>query len=320
LPVRKFILLVDIKNTLVYYFLYFLRKDEDTVTTSNDLFKNNSLKVKSGVVKIGGAAGNDPAQLLEELAARVRQGERWVLVHGASGPMEVMCRSCGIEPLYVTSPSGYRSRFVGAKELALFEAACCHYSVELSWKLGKLGIGSLPIYPNQAVTARATRKDSLRSVENGKVRILRGNYSGTVCGFEPSPLSEAWEKGLLPLLPPLASDDQGNSLNVDGDRMAAAAASAIGADVLVILSNVPGILRDVANPESRVETGSFDGWNELETLAQGNMKRKLLAAREALEGNVGKVILADSRRDNPISRALAGGGTSLCRTSTAVAG
>ena len=282
------------------------------MTTVNDI-----LKVNSGVVKIGGAVGNDPSQLLKELAERVRGGERWVLVHGASGPMETMCRSCGVEPLYVTSPSGYRSRFVGAKELALFEAACCSYSVELSWKLGKMGIGSLPIYPAQAVTAKATRKDSLRSVENGKVRILRGNYSGTVHGFEAAPIADAWSKGLLPLLPPLASDDQGNNLNVDGDRMAAAAASAIGADVLIILSNVPGILRNVEDPESRVEAGSFDMWSELETLAQGNMKRKLLAAREALEGNVGKVVLADSRKDNPITRALAGGGTTLCRTFTA---
>jgi acetylglutamate/LysW-gamma-L-alpha-aminoadipate kinase len=280
---------------------------------------NEILNVSFGVVKIGGAAGNDSSKLLEELALRVKRGERWVLVHGASGPMETMCRSCGVEPLYVTSPSGYRSRFVGKKELALFEAACCHYSVELAWKLGKYGIGALPIYPSEAVTAKATRKDSLRSVENGRIRILRGNYSGTVCGFEPAPLNGAWEKGLLPMLPPLASDGEGNVLNVDGDRMAAAAASAVGADTLIILSNVPGILRDVEDPRSRVENADFGMWNELESLARGNMKRKLLAAREALEGNVGRVILADSRRDSPITRALAGGGTTLCRTFTAAA-
>jgi len=281
---------------------------------------NEILKVGSGVVKIGGAVGNDPSKLLEELAERTRQGERWVLVHGASGPMEAMCRSCDVEPLYVTSPSGYRSRFVGAKEMALFEAACCHYSVELSWKLGKSGIASIPIYPPQAVTAKATRKDSLRSVENGKIRILRGNYSGTVCGFDPEPVYDAWSKGLLPMLPPLASDENGCRLNVDGDRIAAAAASAIHADTLIILSNVPGVLRDVKNPDSRVETGELGRWSELEAVAAGNMKRKLLAAREALEGNVGRVILADSRLDNPISKALAGGGTTLCRTFTAAAG
>ena len=281
---------------------------------------NEILKVGSGVVKIGGAIGNDPSKLLKELAERVMQGERWVLVHGASGHMETLCRSCGVEPLYVTSPSGYRSRFVGAKEMALFEAACTNYSVELSWKLGKLGIGSIPIYPQQAVTAKARRKDSLRSVENDKIRILRGNYSGTVCGFDPEPIYDAWNMGLLPMLPPLATDENGCSLNVDGDRMAAAAASAIQADTLIILSNVPGILRDVKNPDSRVATGELGKWDELETLAVGNMKRKLLAAREALEGNVDRVILADSRLDNPIARALGGGGTTLCRTSMAAAG
>ncbi|MDR1731891.1 MAG: [LysW]-aminoadipate kinase [Synergistaceae bacterium] len=280
---------------------------------------NEILEVGFGVVKIGGAVGNDPSSFLEELASRVKRGERWVLVHGASGPMEMLCRSCGIEPLYVTSPSGYRSRFVGEKELTLFEAACCHYSVELSWKLGKYGVGSLPLYPSHAVTAKASRKDSLRSVENGRVRILRGNYSGTVCGFDPAPVRDAWERGLLPMLPPLASDEQGNSLNVDGDRMAAAAAVALGADTLIILSNVPGILRNVEDPQSRVENADFGMWGELESLAQGNMKRKLLAAREALEGSVSRVILADSRRENPITRALAGGGTTLCRVSTAAA-
>jgi acetylglutamate/LysW-gamma-L-alpha-aminoadipate kinase len=277
-------------------------------------------KVKRGVVKIGGAIGNDPANLLEELAARVKDGEKWILVHGASGHMEIICKSCGIEPIYVISPSGYRSRFVGERELVLFEAACSSYSVELSWKLGKLGVGAIPIYPKRDVTAQAVRKDSLRSVENGKVRILRGNYSGTVCGFEPLPVTEAWDNGLLPLLPPLASDSLGNSLNVDGDRMAAAAASAVNADVLIILSNVPGILRDLHDPSSCVARGSLDKWSELEILAQGNMKRKLLAAKEALEGNVGKVILADSRKDSPIHGALAGGGTTLCRTSMADAG
>ena len=281
---------------------------------------SENLNINCGVVKIGGAIGNDPSNLLEELAKRVKKGEKWILVHGASGHMEAICKLCGIEPVYVISPSGFRSRFVGEKELALFEAACSGYSVELSGKLGKLGIGTMLLYPKQDTTAKAIRKDSLRSVENGKTRILRGNYSGSMCGFEPLPVTHAWDNGLLPMLPPLASDSEGNSLNVDGDRMAAAAAAALNADALIILSNVPGILRDVNDPLSRVEKGYLNMWGELESLAQGNMKRKLLAAKEALEGNVGKVILADSRNDNPIYRALTGGGTTLCRTSMADAG
>ena len=275
---------------------------------------NEILRINTGVVKIGGAIGNKTTALLEELAMRVKNGEKWILVHGASGQMDIMCKSLGIEPIYVISPSGYRSRFVGEKELVIFEAACNSYSIELSSKLGKLGVGSMALYPKHDATAKATRKESLRSVENGRVRILRGNFSGSMCGFEPLPVIQAWDNNLLPLLPPLASDAEGAILNVDGDRMAAAAAVAVNADVLIILSNVPGILRDVNDPQSRVEVGSLDNWGELENLAKGNMKRKLLAAKEALEGNVEKVILADSGNDNPISCALMKGGTTLCRT------
>jgi acetylglutamate/LysW-gamma-L-alpha-aminoadipate kinase len=279
---------------------------------------NEILRINTGVVKIGGAIGNKTSTLLEELSVRVKNGEKWILVHGASGHMETMCKSLGIEPVYVISPSGYRSRFVGEKELVLFQAACNSYSIELSSRLGKFGVGSIALYPKQDATAKATRKDSLRSVENGKIRILRGNFSGTMCGFETAPVIQAWENNLLPLLPPLAQDSEGNILNVDGDRMAAAAASAVNADVLIVLSNVPGILRDVKDPLSRIKVGSLDKWSELENFAEGNMKRKLLAAKEALEGNVRKVILANSSEDNPISCALLGGGTKLCRTSMVV--
>ncbi|NMC78569.1 MAG: [LysW]-aminoadipate kinase, partial [Chloroflexi bacterium] len=44
-------------------------------------------------------------------------------------------------------------------------------------------------------------------------------------------------------------------------------------------------------------------------LAQGRMKKKVLGAQEALDGGVGRVIIADGRVEQPISRALAGQGT-----------
>jgi len=46
-------------------------------------------------------------------------------------------------------------------------------------------------------------------------------------------------------------------------------------------------------------------------MAQGRMKKKVLGAEEALQGGVGKVIIADGRVENPISAALAGAGTTI---------
>lgn len=281
-----------------------------------------------GVVKIGGALGNDTRPLLEDLAGRVARGERWVLVHGASGVMDGLCRDCGLEPRYVTSPSGYRSRFVGEAERALFEAAALSFSSRLASTMAGYGINAVPLRPDVADTARAERKDVLRSVENGRRRVLRGNYSGTVTEVHTGALGRVWQASGVPLLPPLGLDPlSGLCLNIDGDRLAAAAGAALGASVVVILSNVPGLLRDPSDESSLVAEGFLQGWSELEPLAGGNMKRKLLACREALEAGVPQVAIGDSRVAAPLTRVLEGSGTRLwreggrpCRSSMAIAG
>ena len=94
------------------------------------------------------------------------------------------------------------------------------------------------------------------------------------------------------------------------DRAAAAIASALGAIVMVILSNVPGLLQDPSDESSlvsRIERGHVQSY--VERYARGSMKRKLLGALEALDEGVGQVILADGRVAQPLQQALAGHGT-----------
>jgi acetylglutamate/LysW-gamma-L-alpha-aminoadipate kinase len=77
---------------------------------------------------------------------------------------------------------------------------------------------------------------------------------------------------------------------------------------------VPGLLRDPSDPDSLIDEATLGDWNELESCAEGNMKRKLLACKEALDAGVPRVILADSRLSRPLSAALSGGGTHIWRT------
>ena len=264
-----------------------------------------------GVVKIGGAGGNDPIPLLRELAIRTERGERWVLVHGGSHEMESSCLSLGIDPVYVISPKGFRSRFTGEKEMVVFKGVCGSISAEIISSLSEMGCCGSPLWPGVS-GARAKCKDVLRSVEDGRIRLIRGNRSGSVTTFHGGSVEMMWDKGVLPVLPPLAMDeDSGNLLNVDGDRLAALVASSLRADVLVILSNVPGVLVDQHDPGSLVSQGSVQ---ELMDLAKGNMKRKIVAAEEAISGGV-EVILGDSRLDRPLSAALDGKGTRVCQSS-----
>lgn len=268
----------------------------------------------TGIVKIGGALGNNPRPLLDDLCNRVARGERWALVHGASGIMDTLAGSCGMQPRYVTSPSGYRSRFLGETERDLFVAAALSVSATLACELFTRGTPAAILHPGLIGSVSGTRKEALRSVEDGRVRILHGNTSGSTRSVDPEALERAWDMETVPLLPPLALDRDGAGLlNVDGDRLAAAAAVAVRADVLVILSNVPGLLADPADPGSLVKHAGLGEWESLEGMARGNMKRKLLACREALEGGIDRVCIADSRVNRPLGQALEGRGTTLCQ-------
>ncbi|MFQ5886383.1 MAG: [LysW]-aminoadipate kinase, partial [Anaerolineae bacterium] len=80
------------------------------------------------------------------------------------------------------------------------------------------------------------------------------------------------------------------------------------------LSNVPGLLRcfpDESTLISSIERERIEEY--LELYAQGRMKRKLLGAIEALDGGVGRVIIADGRVERPIRRALVGEGTVIAQ-------
>ena len=117
------------------------------------------------------------------------------------------------------------------------------------------------------------------------------------------------DHGYIPVIAPLALGQHAERLNVDGDRAAALLAATLGAMTLVILSNVPGLLANFPEENSLVRHVAPSQLDWADSLAQGRMKKKVLAAREALAGGVPQVILADSRQPEPIRAALAGSGT-----------
>lgn len=267
-----------------------------------------------GVVKIGGAEGNRLEPLIRELAARVARGEQWVLVHGASGVMDRLCRERGVAIRMITSPSGYRSRFVGETERAVFEEAAMTYGRMILEKLEAERCKTAQLSPAVSRTVLAKRKEILRESVDGRIRIVRGNYSGTVVSVNEAPIRETLAAGMMPVLPPLGYDKEcGLNINIDGDRLAAAVAAVLRADVLIILSNVPGLMKKIEDGDSLIKKGTLRDWENLEYYAQGNMKRKLVACKEALEGGVPAVYLADGRQDAPIEGALEENATCLTR-------
>ena len=146
------------------------------------------------------------------------------------------------------------------------------------------------------------------------MRLVRDSLTGRVQRVNVGLLWLLLDAGYLPVLTPPALSDDGQAINVDGDRAAAATAAALGASDLLILSIVRGVLADFPHEESLL---SCIDMAELPRVrreaAQGRMRIKLLAAEEALQGGVQRVVIGDARGAQAVERALAGEGTVIRR-------
>lgn len=262
------------------------------------------------VVKIGGAAGISHEALCSDAATLVARGERLVIVHGGSDATSVLARQLGHEPQFITSPSGHTSRRTDQRTLEIFQMACrgvVNQSIVLS--LVRHGVAAVGISGIDASLWHGTRKSAIRAIEDGRTRIIRDDFSGTVDHVDTSLLKTLMDAGYTPVISPPGLSENNEPMNVDADRAAARTAAALGASGLLLLSNVPGLLGAFPDVASLVTKVPIERLDDAEALAQGRMKNKVLAAREALIAGVRRVVIGDARAEGPISRALEGAGT-----------
>jgi acetylglutamate/LysW-gamma-L-alpha-aminoadipate kinase len=263
------------------------------------------------VVKAGGGKGLDMSAVCGDVADLVKQGERVVLVHGGSHETNVISGQLGHPPRFVTSVSGHSSRYTDRETLEIFAMVVAgKINKMLVEQLQKLGVNAVGLCGVDGRLLESQRKDTLRIVENGKTKILRGDYSGVIEKVNVGLLKMLLDAGYTPVVAPLAISYEGDAVNVDGDRAAAAIGAALRAEKLIILTNVPGLLRDVADESSLIpHIPLAQAENYLDRYAQGRMKKKILGAVEAMREGVRMVIIADGRTGRPIMRALTGQGT-----------
>ena len=261
------------------------------------------------VVKIGGADGNPLEPLCADLARAQAAGRRVVLVHGGSGETARLAAALGVEQEELVSPSGHVSRRTDRATLEVFAQATALVNRRLVELLGGLGVHATGISGLDGRTVQAKRKEAVRAVRDGRTLVVRDQWTGRPTGSDPMVLRVLLAAGTLPVVAPLGAGEQGEMLNVDGDRAAACIAAARAASRLTILSNVPGLLRtfpDEGSLVTRLGVNELDGFPPV---SLGRMAKKLMAAREALDGGVGEVVIGDARRAQPLADAWSGRGT-----------
>lgn len=179
----------------------------------------------------------------------------------------------------------------------------------LTEQLQMLGVNAFGLCGLDGRLLQATRKDSIQSVENGKRKIIRDDYTGKIDTVNSELIHLLLTAGYLPVIAPVAVSGKGEALNVDADRAAAMVASALKANTLILLTAVPGLMRNFPDESTLIRQLPQSQLAAAGEMAQGRMKKKVLGAEEALRGGVSRVVIADGRIDKPISAALTGSGT-----------
>lgn len=262
------------------------------------------------VLKIGGSEGINYDYIADDIAELVKAGQRLIVVHGGSALTNKVAEQLGHPPQFVTSVSGFTSRRTDRRALEIFEMVYCgQMNKGLVEKLQQRGVNAVGLSGLDGRLWEGPRKDAIKVIQNGRKMVIRDDYTGKVEKVNTALLQNLLAGGFLPVLTPPAISYEGEAINVDGDRAAAATAAAFQAEALIILSNVPGLLANFPDESSLIKHIPKAKIDSFMSVAEDRMKKKVMGAQEALAQDIGRIVFADGRVAQPVQRAMAGEGT-----------
>jgi acetylglutamate/LysW-gamma-L-alpha-aminoadipate kinase len=264
------------------------------------------------VVKVGGGTSLNVDAVVADVVALRAKGSELLLVHGGAQTTNLVAEALGHPPQFVTSETGHISRRTDRRTLEIFEMVYCG-QLNKMWveKLQRAGVNAVGLSGLDGRIFEGTRKDTLRVRVDGRRMVLRDDWTGTVDRVNTTLLGLLMGAGYFPVLTPPGASTGGEAINVDGDRAAAMVAGAFKAKALVILTDTPGLLRSFPDESTLITRIAKHEADRFMAFAEGRMKKKVMGAVEAIGEGVEKVIFADGRIAEPISRALGGGGTHI---------
>ena len=261
------------------------------------------------VVKVGGKVlKNNAFDVVKDISANVLSStDNVVLVHGGGVIVDEFSRKLGIEPKYVVSPSGIRSRYTDERELEVYIMVMAgKVNKELVSAFIRSGVKAIGLSGLDALMLRAERKRRIIIVdERGRKRVVDGGYTGRIVSVEADLLHELLKRGYLVILAPIASDPNGTPLNVDADQATYAVAKFLRASDVVLLTDVDGLFLN----GRLVRYLSVGDINNIINKVGFGMNRKLLMIKDMLLSGVKRVIIASGLKKDPVTRALKGFGT-----------
>ncbi|MGR6837472.1 acetylglutamate kinase [Syntrophomonas erecta] len=241
---------------------------------------------KKVVIKYGGAAMIDcelKQKVMQDIVLMRYVGMKPIVVHGGGPAINDMLKRLDIKSNFI---NGLRVTDRNIMEVV---------EMVLGGKVNKEIVAGLNASGGKAVgiCGKDGNLINARPVDpSGKM-----GFVGEVEQIDPQIIDTVIDHGYIPVIAPIGIDEKGQTYNINADLVAAAIAVAIKADKLVLLTDVPGLLRDAQDPDSLISVLQVSQVAELKNqgIIAGGMFPKIQCCVESVTGGVGRTHIIDGR-------------------------
>ena len=256
---------------------------------------------RTAVIKYGGSAMERAAlraSFAQDVARLCAAGVHPVIVHGGGPQIDALMRRLGKTPRFVDG-----LRVTDDETMELVEMVLVgRINPELVGLINRQGGHAIGLNGKDSNLIVAHRRR--HRLPNGESVDL--GLVGDVESINPDPLRLLEGHGLIPVIAPIATGRDGATYNVNADHVAGMVAAALGAAVLLQLTDVPGILDRDGHPLEVVSRRALERLVH-ERVVDGGMLPKIDAAVSALDGGAARARIVDGRRPHAVVLALLAG-------------
>lgn len=232
---------------------------------------------------------------------QVTSGNKFVFVHGGGIEVTEIATKLGKPQKFIVSPEGFRSRYTDKETIEIYTMVMAgKLNKQIVLTLQNTDVPAIGLSGLDGLLIKAQRKKRLVVVdERGRKMVIDGGYTGTITDINVSLLNLLLENGYVPVIAPIAVSEEFEPLNIDGDRAAANIAGSLKADMLILLTDVEGV---VINDKIVRKLSAFEVKELLPKIGHG-MITKVQAASEALRLGVKEVVISSGMIERPITLA-----------------
>ena len=238
---------------------------------------------KTFVVKLSGKVTEDKenlASLTEELALLHQVGIRICVIHGGGKQLNELAQKLGVVQTVI---EGRRVTDDDTLELAkmIFRGKINTEILSQFRRRGVKAVGLSGIDGGVVTATKRPPKDVLNK-ETGETRIVDFGHVGDVVKIDTSLLKTMLDSGYLPIVSSLGADDDGRIFNINADTIAAEIAADLGAEKLILLTDVNGIYLDEGNEDTKLSRLTVEDARQM--IASGRATGGMIPKLENLIG------------------------------------